>query len=151
MARHHMHMQMVDDLSRRGLAELLDSDTVALECLHRSLSDPVGAARDMDKILDADIQDVAGRGLRDHQGMSGAARHDVEKGQHMVVFIDLVAGKLAAQDLREDVVAVICAHDVSLAGLNSYNPVPGGQDGSPAALRNGPPWPARSARPLASR
>jgi hypothetical protein len=32
----------------------------------------------------------------------------------MVVLIDLVAGKLAAQDFGEDVVGVIRGHDVSL-------------------------------------
>src|SRR6185369_8830483 len=55
-------------------------------------------------------ENVAGGGFRDHQGVAGCARHDVEKGQHMVVFIDLVAGKFAAQDLGEDVVGVVGGH-----------------------------------------
>src|SRR5665647_1370705 len=45
--------------------------------------------------------------------MAGAARHDVEKGQHMVVLIDLVARKFAAQDFSEGVLGVIGSHGVS--------------------------------------
>jgi hypothetical protein len=71
------------------------------------------------KILRLDVEDVAGRGLRDHQRMPGTARHDVEERQHMVVLVDLVAGKLAAQDFCERVVAVVGGHDVSLGYATS--------------------------------
>ena len=57
-----------------------------------------------------DVEDVARRRLRDHQRVAGRARHDVEKRQHVVVLVDLVAGELAAQDFCEDVVGVIGGH-----------------------------------------
>jgi hypothetical protein len=42
--------------------------------------------------------------------MAGATRHDVEKGQRMLVLMDLVAGKFATQDFREGVVGIIGGH-----------------------------------------
>jgi hypothetical protein len=45
--------------------------------------------------------------------VAGRPRHDVEEGQHVVVLIDLVAREFAAQDFRENVVAVICGHGAS--------------------------------------
>ena len=110
VARHHMHVQMKHHLSAGGFVELLHGDAVGLEGLHRGGGDLVGAARDMGEILRLDIEDVAGRRLRDNQRVAGRARHDVEKGQHVVVLIDLVAGEFAAQDLCEDVVGVIGGH-----------------------------------------
>src|SRR6185437_1551862 len=107
-------VQVIDHLPRGGLAELLDGDAVRLERLHCRLRDGVAGARDMRKIFRLDVEDVAGRGFWNHQRMAGAARHDVEKGEHMVVLIDLVAGKLAAQDFCKWVVAVVRGHEFSL-------------------------------------
>ena len=108
-----MHVQVKHHLAAGGFAELLHGDAVGLERLHRRAGDLVGAARDMGEILRRNIEDVAGRRLRDHQRVAGRARHDVEEGQHMIVLIDLVAGKLAAQDFGEDVVGVIGGHGCS--------------------------------------
>ena len=85
VARQHVHVQMEHDLSAGGLVELLDGDAVGLEGLHRGGRDLVRGAGDMGVILGGDVEDVAGRGLRDHQRMAGRARHDVEEGQHVVV------------------------------------------------------------------
>ena len=121
VARQHVHVQMEDDLSAGGLVELLHGDAVGLERLHRGGRDLVGAARDMGVIVGRDVEDVAGRGLRDHQRMAGRARHDVEKGQHVLVLIDLVAGEFAAQDLCEDVVGVIGGHGGGSSVLSQFS------------------------------
>ena len=65
---------------------------------------------DMGEIVGGDVEQVAGRGLRQHQRMAGRARHDVEEGQRLVVLVDLVAGQFAAQDFGEDVVRVVGRH-----------------------------------------
>src|ERR1700755_3504715 len=90
----------------------------------------------MGVIVGRDIEDVAGRGLRNHQCVAGGARHDVEKRQHMVVLIDLVTGKLAAQDFREDVIGVVGGHGWLL--MSNPGRELGLQAAGSAALRNGP-------------
>jgi hypothetical protein len=45
--------------------------------------------------------------------MARTSRHDVEKGQHMIVLVDLVAREFAAQDFCEGVAIVIGGHGVS--------------------------------------
>ncbi len=47
---------------------------------HDGGGDLVGGARDVGVIIGRDVEDVAGRGLWDHQRMARRARHDVEKG-----------------------------------------------------------------------
>ena len=110
MARHYVHVQVKHHLAARGLVELLHGDAVGLERLHRRGRDFMSAARDMGEILRGDIENVAGKGFWNDQGMPGTARHDVEKGQHMVVLIDLVAGEFAAQDLCKRVLRVVGGH-----------------------------------------
>src|SRR5487761_2796997 len=131
MARHHMHVQMKHHLSAGMLAELLHGDAVGLERRHRSARYFLGDTRDMGEILRIDIEDVAGRRLRDHQGMPGATRHDVEKGQRVLVLVHLVTGKFAAQDFCKGVVGVIGVHGGSWIWFYSLA-------GSSALLRNGP-------------
>src|SRR3546814_3189263 len=53
--------------------------------------------------------------------MAFRAWHDVQEGQRAVVFVDLVRGNLAAQDLREDVVLVVSGHGRSSIALRPYN------------------------------
>src|SRR5690242_15694551 len=45
--------------------------------------------------------------LRDHQNMRRGSGRDVIKREYVIVFVDFVAGDLAAQDAGEDVVAVV--------------------------------------------
>src|SRR5262249_53306054 len=98
-----------------------------------------------------DVEDVAGRGLRNHQRVARRARHDVEKGEDVLVLIDLVAGQLAAQDLCEDVVAVVGGghRGGSLSSVGVMARVRRDrQASSSAVLRNGPA--SLSSRPTSS-
>src|SRR5579864_1344050 len=105
-----MHMEVKHDLSAGALVELPDGEAVGVERLLRGRGDLVGCARDMQIVLDLDVEDVAGMGLWYHQRMARRARHDVEKRQRVVVLIDLVAGELATQDSCKNVVLVIGGH-----------------------------------------
>src|SRR5205807_102500 len=96
--------------SAGGFIELLDREAIGMERFLRRSRYAVGRARDMQKVLHLDVEDVAGRGLRDDQRVPGGARHDVEESKDMVVLVDLGAGKFAAQDFCKDVVAVIGGH-----------------------------------------
>src|SRR3954468_23551482 len=102
------------DLSAGGLVELLNGDAVGPEGFHGGGGDLVGGAGDVGVIVGRDVEDVAGGGFGDHQRMARRTRHDVEERQHVVVLVDLVAGKLAAQDFCEGVVGVIGGHGCSL-------------------------------------
>ena len=48
--------------------------------------------------------------LGDHQHMHRRLRMDVVEGQRKIVLVDLLARQLAAQDAREDVVAIVGGH-----------------------------------------
>src|SRR4029079_1242360 len=137
VARQHVHVQMEYDLSAGGFIELLDGDAVGLEGFHRGDRDLLGAAGNMGVVVGLDVEDVAGRGLRNDKRMAGRARHDVEEGQHMLVLVDLVAGEFAAQDLCEDVVGVIGGHGGSLGFVQFSGRYYQGQASS-TLLRNGP-------------
>ena len=52
----------------------------------------------------------ASRGLRDDERMTGGAWHDVQKSQRVPIFIDLVAGDLAAEDFGENILIVVLRH-----------------------------------------
>ncbi len=54
-----------------------------------------------------DVEHIARRRLRDDQRVSVDAGHDVHENQALVVFIDLLARQLAAQDLGEDIVGIV--------------------------------------------
>ena len=52
-----------------------------------------------------------------HQRMAIDLRHDVHEAQGVLVFVDLEAGDLAAQDLGEDVVRVVRHGGLSAVGV----------------------------------
>src|SRR5438445_2187051 len=148
MARHDVHVQVEHDLPPGGLVELLHGDAVGVEGLHGGGGDLVGGARDVGIIVGRDVEDVAGGDLRDHERMARRTRHDVEERQHVVVFIDLVAGKLAAQDFCEGVVSVIGGHGCSLEVHFNFMSAGAIGQASSAVLRYGPA--SVSSRPAAA-
>jgi hypothetical protein len=77
VARHHVHVQVKHHLSAGGFVELLHRDALGVEGGHRRGCDLVRAARDVGVILRRDVEDVAGRRLRDHQRVARRPRHDV--------------------------------------------------------------------------
>src|SRR5882724_5429461 len=76
----------------------------------------------MQVVVHPDIEDVAGRDLRNHQRVPGRAGHDVEERQHMLVLIDLVAGKLAAENLREHIVGVMGGSEINWSSMSLPSP-----------------------------
>ena len=64
-------------------------------------------------------EDVAGRGLRDHQRMAWRARHDVEEGQHVVVLADLVAGNSPRRIFAKRLLRIIGGHGCFPVIVNS--------------------------------
>ena len=68
---HHVHVEVEHDLSAGGLVELLHGDAVGVERFHRGGCDLVGGAGDMGVIVGGDVEDIAGRGLWDHQRVAG--------------------------------------------------------------------------------
>ena len=105
LARDDVDVQVEHHLAAGALVELLDGDAVGAEHLHRGLGDLLRDLRDRGEVVGLDVEQVAGRRLRQHQRVARRARHDVEEGQHLVVLVDLVARQFAAQDFGEDVVA----------------------------------------------
>ena len=79
-----------------GAHRLLD---LGLELLHHG--------HQLGERLRRHVEQVARLLLGDHQRVAFRARHDVEKGERVLVLVDLVAGKLAAQHLGEDVVRIV--------------------------------------------
>src|SRR5262249_34546234 len=45
--------------------------------------------------------------------MAARARHDVEKGERLVILVDLVARQFAAQNFGEDIVGIVSRHALS--------------------------------------
>jgi hypothetical protein len=101
---------MKHDLTAGRLVELLDGDAVGMEHLHRGFGDLLCDLHDMGEVVGVDVEQIAGRHLGHDQGVAGRTRHDVEEGERLVVFVDLVAREFAAQDLGEDVVGIIGRH-----------------------------------------
>jgi hypothetical protein len=100
-------------LAAGAFVELLDGDAVGTERLHAGLGDLLRHHRDMAEHVRRHVEDIAGRGLGQNEGVARSPGHDVEEGERLVVLIDLVAGQLAAQDLGEDVVGVVGRHERS--------------------------------------
>ena len=82
----------------------------AAEDLHRRARDRLRRLDEMSEIVRLDIENVARRRLRDHQRMARRPRHDVEKGESLVVLVDLVRRQFAAQDFGKDVVRIVARH-----------------------------------------
>lgn len=61
--RHHVHMQMKNDLPACGLAELLNDDPFRIKRLHRRDGYPLGRPCHLREIIRRDIKDAACRGL----------------------------------------------------------------------------------------
>ena len=57
--------------------------------------------------LGRQVEQVFGRRLRDDQHVAVGLRHDVHERERVLVLVHLVGRDLAAQDAREDVVAVV--------------------------------------------
>src|SRR5258708_2970134 len=102
----------------------------------------------MGVIVGRDVEDIAGRGLWDHQRMAGGTRHDVEERQHVLVLIDLVAGKLAAQDFCKDIVGVIGGHGGGSSNHVVISRWDQKRQASSPLLRNGPA--SESSRPTSA-
>src|SRR4051812_1525291 len=107
MPWHYMHVEMKHYLSAGRLVELLQSDAVSLEGNRGGASDSVGATRHMGEVVRRNVQNVACRSFWNHQGMPRRAGHDVQKGEHMIVFINLVTREFPTQDLCENVVVIV--------------------------------------------
>ena len=96
----------------RAFVELLDRDAVRVQHLHGRLGDVLRDLHHMREFGGIDVEQVARGSFRQHQRMSGRARHDVEKSKRLVVLVDLVTGQFAAEDLCEDVVRIVARHAV---------------------------------------
>ena len=123
LARDDMNVQVEHHLAAGALVELLDGDAVGRKRLHRRLGDLLRDVDHMGEIVGADVEDVAGRGLRQHQRVPRRARHDVEEGEDLVVLVDFVAGQLAAQDLGKDVVWIVARHRLPRSSSSRLRPI----------------------------
>ncbi len=105
-----MHMQVKHHLPAGSLAELLDNDPFRTKRPDRRGRDHFRGPRDLREIIRLDIEDAACRSFWYHQRMTRRARHDVQESQRVLVFIDLVARDLAAQDFGENILVVVFRH-----------------------------------------
>src|SRR5271166_3449268 len=106
LARNDVYVEVEHDLAAGAFIELLNRDAVGRESLHARLGDLLRHPDDVSEIVGKNVENVARRRLRQHERMTGSARHDIKKGEGLVVFVDLVARQFAAQNLREDIVWV---------------------------------------------
>ena len=83
-------MQVKYQLPAGRLVELLNGQAVGGKDRHRRPRNLLRRLDEMREIVGFDIENCAGRRLRDHQRMARRARHDIEKGESLVVLIDPV-------------------------------------------------------------
>ena len=105
-----MHMQVKDNLAAGRLVELLDGKSVCGKDCHRRAGNRLGRLDDVHQVARCDIENGAGRGFWDDQGVAGRPRHDVEKGKYLVVLEDFMCRQFAAQNFGKDVVRVVARH-----------------------------------------
>src|SRR5262245_48959491 len=105
-----MNMQVENHLTSGALVELLDGDSVCREHLHCGLGNFLCNRDDVREILCANIENVAGGGLGQHQRMARRAGHDVEESERLVVLVNLVARQFATQNFGKYVVWIVARH-----------------------------------------
>jgi hypothetical protein len=71
------------------------------------------------EIIGLDIEKVACRGLGDDERMTGSARHDIEKGERPVVFIDLVASTANDGSMADNVKSGSYTYKVCASGTST--------------------------------
>jgi hypothetical protein len=113
LARDDVDVQVEDDLSAGRLVELLDRHALRVEGLHPGARNLLRYLHHGRQVTRIDVEQVARRRFRNDERMASRTRHDVEEDERLVVFVDLMRGQFAAQDLREDVVGVVGGHPVT--------------------------------------
>src|SRR6516165_1319757 len=99
---------MEDRLSARAAVELHDLDTVRLQLLNDAAGKLLGRLHQRAKSLRIDLENVAGDAmLWNDQRVAARLRKQIQKGENFVVFINLVAWCIAAQDLGEYIIMII--------------------------------------------
>src|SRR4051812_43297993 len=106
VARDHVRVCVEDRLHRDRLGRLEDVDALGAEPVAHPLRDSLRGDVHRRQVLRLDVVDVARVLLRDHKHVPPRPRVDVHEGKRLVVFVDLVRGDLARDDLAEDAIGV---------------------------------------------
>ena len=110
LARNDVNVEVEHHLPAGRFVELLNGQPVGGKYRHRRTGDGLGRLHDMRQIVGRDVENGAGRGFGNDQGVARRPRHDVEKRKSLVVLVHLMGRQLAAQDLGEDVGGIVARH-----------------------------------------
>ena len=122
VARHDVHVDVKHRLPGRRAVELGDLHAVGRQLGDDRPGQLLNHAHHLAQRFAVDIEDVARRRtLGDHQRMAEGLREQIEKGQYVVVFVELVARCFAANDLGENVLRVVGRGQGHLSSPASQN------------------------------
>ena len=114
VAWHDMDVQVKDSLPRRLTIELHQFDSVRIKCAAHPPGDVPYRLHQAGHEAVFEIKQVLCRCSRQYQGMAVGLRHDVQKGQAVVVLINGESLGFTTQDLRKNIL-IIVSYDRPLA------------------------------------
>jgi len=121
-ARDHVDVKVRHGLPRFRPIELHQHDPLGAQAFFHGVAHLAHCAHAGSCALIGQLEDRGGGLLGDHQRMAIGLGHDVHEAQGVLIFIDLEAGDLAAQDLGKDVVGVVGHEGLSRVRVISQRP-----------------------------
>ncbi|MNG07907.1 hypothetical protein D3C84_912320 [compost metagenome] len=125
-ARNDVHVNVIDRLPGHSTIELRDLNPVRLQFVHDDPRQALHGRHHRAQDGGLDLEDISRLGgFGDDQDMAARLRKEIQEGQHIGVFVNLVARRIAAKDQRKDVLRIVMTVETHDHSLNGFREVDG--------------------------